>query len=186
MDDLTDLRAQPAPREGALVRRLGRRVVPAWGFVAYGVLYAFVPVAAALAGFVGTLLGLHAAQLYKPPVPGWALAICWAAALLLFVAAWWPFTRFAARRRGAAHRVIRDGRLVDAAIVDGQRITLRGSRFVRAVLRIPDGAAAWQAVLSVPGDPDLAVGATLPVLFAPGSPHCIAFVDGRAIAASLK
>jgi hypothetical protein len=87
---------------------------------------------------------------------------------------------------GALRALARDGVLVDGVIVSGHLITLNGAPFARFVLRIPDGAAGWEAVLSVAGHHDFVVGHVLPVLYAPGAAHCVAFLAGRAVAASLK
>ena len=50
--DLDDVRGQDSPRSPELVGRLGSRLVPIWGFLAYGCLYVIV---AAMAGTAKSL-----------------------------------------------------------------------------------------------------------------------------------
>jgi hypothetical protein len=186
MDDLTAIRSQPVPRDDALVRILGRRFVPIWGFIAYGVLYSFfLPPMALVAVALGMALLLGDREGKGRPMAAWRQDLMLAVAFLAALAAYAPFWLWARKRRSDAYRLFREGQLVEARVESAQLIVLRGAQVTRAMLRYADAAGAMRTTTaSAPGQPvGLAVGETVPVLVHPASRYAAAFVDGRAVAA---
>jgi hypothetical protein len=183
MDELNAIQSQPTPRDPALARTLGRRFVPAWGFVAYGVLYAFL-----VGGPVGimALLGLALAfgnKSGQPLSPAMLVAVP-AGGLAAFALSWWRFARFVARRRREAERLFRDGQLVDGVVVRAWRVILRGTSVTRAVVRFTDERSTREATVSVAGEPAAVVPeARVALLACAGCRYVAVFVDGRATAA---
>lgn len=182
MDELQALQA--TPRDESLVRRMGSRFEPAWGFLAYGLLYLFVPVAAGL--FVPMGAGLALGAVVGLPLPPWLLLALGALALVVFGLAWWPFALWIRRRRARVYRLFRDGRFVEGTIVEVGTIRVRaGTPVTRATAHFQDEGRPGETTLSLPGQPaSIVIGAKVPLLVLPGSKYSAAFVDGRAVAAA--
>jgi hypothetical protein len=188
MDDLTAVRGQATPRDLALVRRLGRRFVPAWGFVAYGVLYLMVVASSVWLGALFALATVFGDRTGSGhPLSPLAGVVVFGGPMLASLLSWWPFVLWIKKRRGEAYRLFGDGQLMDATVASADLIVIRGARVTRAILRFAGRGGAGEAVLSVSGTPpEVAPGAPVAVLFEPSSRYLAAFVAGRAFAASRR
>jgi len=188
MDDLTAVRGQPTPRDQALVRRLGRRFVPTWGFVAYGVLYLMlVPTSVWLGALFALALVFGDRTGSGRPISPLAGVVVFGVPMLASLLSWWPFVLWVKKRRGEACRLFGDGQLIDAIVTSAGLIAVRGGRVTRAVLRVAGPEGAGEAVLSVAGTPpEIVPGAPIAVLFERSSRYVAAFVGGRAFAASRR
>ena len=181
MDDLTALRAEP--RDAALVLRLGRRLVPAWGFIAYGALYSFLAIGVGVAAMVGAAVVFGGANVGRPG-PLWFQVLSRAVALGAFALSWWPFARWVKRRRSDAYRLFTHGRFFDARVVSGQQIVFRGAPLTRAKLCFTDGERTREVAVSLAGHPpEIVIGAVLPMLVESSCRCSAVFIGGRAVAA---
>jgi hypothetical protein len=188
MTDVDALRSQPVPREEALVRRLGRGFSPAWGFVAYGVLYGMVvPGTVWLGVVVGLALLLGDRSGTGRPIAAWREGILFGGSALAALLSWWPFVRWVRSRRGDAYRLFREGQFVEGRVTSVGILTLRGSRVTRATVQLGDGsgrAARRETTFSVGGEPpEVRTGASFPVLVHPRCRYAAVVVGGALLPA---
>lgn len=181
MTDLDTLRETPVPRPAALCRRLARRIDSIWGFVAYGALWFFV---ACLFATAALFAGI---ALVGPSPSGAAKVLVFGAWAGAFIGAWVLFALWVRRRIGPAVRLFRDGTFVEGTVHAVRHLTIRGAPFCHATLHVRDGGTMRSAGLSLGGHPpQLAQGATIPVLMVPHYDYCAAFpIAGRIVPASL-
>jgi hypothetical protein len=184
MTDLESIRAAAVPRDRALCGRMAARIDPAWGFVAYGLLYFFVATAVSMAAFLWLLWTASSMGLPRAP---WVATASLVVYTLLYVACWLPFAVWVSRRRGAARRLFRQGTLFEAVITRVDLIVVRGAPLTRASLAFDVSGVTRSAVASVGGhSPELVPGAKLPVLHVPDYGYCVAFApSGVAVPASI-
>lgn len=180
MADLRALAAQPPPRSDEAARAIARRIAPAWGFAAYGVLYAFGAVLFGLVVALAVALPLGAVLHPARSVLG---DISDAAMAAGFVAAWWPFVRWVQRRRAAAREIGRSGVLVTGTVA-----TRAGDQAVQLALALIRIRFRWSRVEFLHADQahQLLVafarqppnGARYDLVFAPGAAYALV-LDGR-------
>lgn len=175
---MTDLERFQAGRDDELVRRFARRIEPTFGFVAYGILWLYV----------GLIAGVAVA--FALAYPAWlvfgddsrvVVVAAYVGATIGFVLGWWPFARWAKRKRDRARGVIRDGVLCEAKVATGLadrvasvavQLAMRGGMHWERVAFEHDGKT-YSCVAPFPSRP--AVGTVAHVLFAPGAKYALAF-----------
>ncbi|MGE5181226.1 MAG: hypothetical protein ACM31C_04155 [Acidobacteriota bacterium] len=182
----TVLPGTPPPRDENAVRSIARKYAPWWGYVAYGILYAFLActVGAVLIGIVFEYLR-----------PSWAedpfdlahWTICWTLALGLVTP---PFVWWVVHHRHRIHELARHG-----AILRGRVVKSRRSGLAAALLRLGPRARSSKLVVAcergvyrvtVGGEHPWwgAAGTELDLVVAPLSRHAIAISpDGEDFAA---
>lgn len=182
-DELITLGNQPVPRDPKLVRALGRRFLPAVGFIAYGVLYAFLATGIGVAVLVALVLALPHPE--KGTDPAGQLALTFGAAIFAFVLAWLPFGFWVRRRRGEVYSLFREGRIVDATVLSVEPFQLRNMQMTRIALLFNDGARDRKCVLSIAHDPQRPIrpGERFPLMIHPACRYSAGFVDGKALPA---
>lgn len=182
-DELITLGNQPIPRDPKLVDRLTRRFVPFVGFLAYGVLYAFVASCAGISALVGIVLSM--AHPEKGRDPPWQLALTFGVALLVFAIAWLPFAYWVKRRRGEVKALFREGAVIDATVSSVQEFTLQNVKMTNIGLVFSDGERTRSCVLGIAHDPlrPIRTGERFPLLIHPACRYSAAFVGGKALPA---
>ena len=170
------------PRDEPFVRQVGRLLEPASFQAVVGILY--LVFAAPAVGVAASLMVLFACRLafdLPTPVPPWVTAASCVAGIGAFGLSWWPFVRWAVRRRRQACELARNGRLVEGTIL---RVWwTRG--FEEAIVEFPDEGQARKCLviplgwsrLVPPGT--LVAGAAIPVLSMPGCRWAVAFAGGH-------
>jgi len=183
MTDLEAIRLAGAPREDALAGRLAARIDPAWGFIAYGILWTVLAACIAQAVFLGTLFAVVGEGPHRPP---WGAAVLRDVWILAFVLAWLPFAAWVRRRRSAARRLFREGVLLEGQLLSVEFLRLRGAPFTRARGAFQHEGNLRKATLSVADhDQSLVSGSSIPVLFVDGYRYCAVFpASGTAVAAA--
>jgi hypothetical protein len=174
---VTDLELVQADRASAS-HVLARRIEPTFGFVAYGALWLFVSwIPATLCMIVGAIAA--AALFGKGTIAVDVIGLV--AGLVGLALAWWPFARWARRKRERARRVVRDGVLCEARVATGTADAL-ASFAVRAAV---GGGVRWERVDFdhagvaytgvAPFTTSAPPGTVAHVLFAPAATYAIAF-----------
>jgi hypothetical protein len=193
---MTDLERIRAGRTDDVERTLARRIEPTAGFVAYGVLWlivASIPLVAAMIGgaFVGALL-------FGGDSSGQTGLIILASGIGLALG-YWPFVRWARRKRARARRVVREGVLCDAVVATRttDRAVQSVARFALAAGGGSAGGAHWERVefehagvrysSFAPFGGRSGPGTPAQVLFAPDAPYGLAFSpSGHAFATRVR
>jgi hypothetical protein len=174
---VTDLELVHADRDRA-ADIMARRIEPTFGFVAYGVLWLFIGSIPATALAIAAALG--AVALFGKGSTA-VDVISTIAGLAGLVLAWWPFARWARRKRERARRVVRDGVLCEARVATGTADELASLAVQTAV----GGGVHWERVdfdhagIAYTGVAPFATsappGTVAHVLFAPAATYAIAF-----------
>jgi hypothetical protein len=183
---LDRLRASPPPRDAALCRLLAKRLEPAWGFIAYGILWLFVAAGLSLAPLFGFLAVVGTMMTTKERMAsswtGPAGGVCM---LIGFALAWWPFIWWARRRRRRAAALFRDGQLVDGTVESVNHIYVNGGEVTRAKVKLTVDGRPAHAILSIAGHAT-ALGGVIPILALRGYHYCAGFaVAGKLTPGSL-
>jgi hypothetical protein len=180
---LERLRASSPPRDAALCRTLAARLEPAWGFVAYGVLWLFVAAGVSVAPLIGFIVILNAIMTEKARVTSsWVGPAGMVIMLFGFALAWWPFAWWARRRRRRAGALFRDGQFVDGTVESMSRIYLRGAEVTRARVALTVDGLAGHAILSIAGHPTvLGNDGVIPMIVLRGYRYCGAFAIAGAL-----
>lgn len=180
MTELVRLREAPCPRDAKLCKLVAQRISPAWGFVAYGVLYFFfVPMLAFVGGLMGGMVALS--SIVGKPLPPWAAVFCIVLGVVGFVLGWWPFAVWVRRRRREGFRLGEQGVLTEGTVVVSFRGHVRGAPFTRATLAVEHDGKGYSVITSIGGHPtEFDKGRMVPVLLLPGSKYAAAFaLSGR-------
>jgi len=195
MTDLERFEQSAVPRND-LVRKYAGRIEPNWGFVLYGILYAFVSMAAML---LGMLLGIAIGKGVGLADGSTGLAVlAFGLAAPATVLSWWPFFRWARRKRGHASGLVREGTLIQ-----GKVATRTSDRVARAAIKLAArlggghmGNVKWcrvefevdgtQQALLCPFVKHPEQGALATVLYHPDSKYAFGFDEsGRAYVSGL-
>jgi hypothetical protein len=175
------------PREEAVCALFARRIEPALGFVAYGVIWFFVaggltaPVMLSSTWLLVQLTG-------PPPIPVWAVVLIMLSFVGTFLFSWWLFFRWVWRRRRRARQFFMEGVFAECTIMGHSLIRLPRSRpLVRSAARFTVDDEIYLADL-IEARPDFRpIGSFCTILFSPNYPLVVVFEeDGTFISASWR
>ncbi|MCA9668709.1 MAG: hypothetical protein KC503_24115 [Myxococcales bacterium] len=177
-ETLKRLRAAAVPRSEDDARECARKLDPVAGYVMYGLLYLLVVATpASLIGVAVAMGWLH--KQFGAPLSSLGTVVAAAIALAVLALSWWPFVRWAKRRRRRFVQLLRRGELVRGEVIKAKRVSGKGgTKTTRVALRFELGGAQQRASLTVAGhDNALEDGTSLSLIAHAASKRCAVFAQ---------
>jgi hypothetical protein len=183
---LSELEASPSPRPRELAARLAGKLVPTWGFVAYGALYLLVVglLAFTISGGVAAW-ALASAFGFSPahPMPAAVEALIGLVGTCGAAVSFWPFGLWARSKRAPARRLFELGDLVDGVVESTMTVSVRGTPVTVETVGFLRNGLTIRASVSYGGPALHATGARRRLLVADGVPLVSAFGPSGAVVA---
>lgn len=183
---LSELQAAPTPRPRELAARLARKLVPTWGFLAYGALYllvvglfAFVVSGGVAAWVLASAFGFSQAK----PMPAAVEGLVGFAGLGGVALSLWPFTRWARSKRAPARQLFEVGDLVEGVVEGSTTVVVRGTPVTLERVAFQRDGTTLHASVSYGGRPVHSIGDRRPLLASKGVPLVSAFGPGGGVIA---